>query len=97
MAIVDAPGETAGKIFAAGLRLRASVPMTVMVRLGRLGDAEYEGTSLRVRLEAGQNRNVRFTTGFRAAHPALKLKVYVEGRDPEREAERKRTGVNSSH
>src|SRR3546814_10240550 len=79
MAIVDAPGETAGKIFAAGLRLRASVPMTVMVSLGRLGDAEYEGTSLRVRLEAGQTRHVRFTTGFRAAHPALKLQVYVEG------------------
>src|SRR3546814_1355020 len=32
MAIVDAPGETAGKIFAAGLRLRASVPMTELGR-----------------------------------------------------------------
>src|SRR3546814_16511943 len=57
------------------------------VRRGRLGDAEYEGTGRRGRLEAGQTRHVRFTTGCRAAHPALKLQVYVVGMDPAREAD----------
>src|SRR3546814_10124453 len=55
MAIVDDPGETAGRTFAAGLRLRASVQMVVMVSLGRLGEADYEGSSMRVRLEAGRS------------------------------------------
>ncbi|MFC3714815.1 FkbM family methyltransferase [Luteimonas soli] len=87
MAIVDAPGETAGRTFGAGIRLRASVPMAIMVSLGRLGSAEYEGTSVRVQLEARQPRHVRFTTGFRAAHTALKLQVYVEGMAPFREGD----------
>jgi len=79
MAIVDAPGETAGRTFAAGMRLRASVPMVVMVSLGRLGGAEYEGVSERVHLEAGQDRQMRLTLAFNGAHPALKLQLYVEG------------------
>src|SRR3546814_2480491 len=51
--------------------------MEVMVSLGRLGEADYEGSSMRVRLEAGEPRHIRFTTAFRAAHPALKLQIYV--------------------
>src|SRR3546814_8793422 len=69
--------DLAGRTFAAGLRLRASVQMEVMVSLGRLGEADYEGSSMRVRLEAGEPRHIRFTTAFRAAHPALKLQIYV--------------------
>src|SRR3546814_19657835 len=53
--------------------------MEVMVGLGRLGEADYEGMSVRVRIEAGESRKVRFTTTFRAAHPALKLQAYVAG------------------
>lgn len=78
MAIVDAPGETEGRTFAAGMRLSASVPMAVIVSLGRLGSAKYEGASVRVRLDARQPRHVRFTARFLAMHPALKLQVYVD-------------------
>src|SRR3546814_1630284 len=112
MAIVDDPGETAGRTFAAGLRLRASVQMEVMVSLGRLGEADYEGSSMRVRLEAGEPRHIRFTTAFRAAHPALKLQIYVADLGAARGADlmvdslcvvslppqdRKSTRLNSSH
>src|SRR3546814_11913304 len=69
--------DLAGRTFAAGLRLRASVQMEVMVSLGRLGEADYEGSSMRVRLEAGEPRHIRFTTAFRAAHPALQPQIYV--------------------
>lgn len=77
MSVVDCPGETADRTFAAGIRLRASASMEVMVSLGRLGGGVYEGSNMRVRLAAGQFQHVRFTTTFHAAHPALKLQVYV--------------------
>src|SRR3546814_20230367 len=67
MAIVDDPGETAGRTFAAGLRLGASVQMEVMVSLGRLGEADYEGSSRSVRREAGEPRHIRFTKNGRAS------------------------------
>src|SRR3546814_3713492 len=69
MAIVDDQGDTAGRQFAAGLSLRASVQMEVMVRLGRLGEADYEGLRMRVWPEVGEPLHVRFTTAFRDAHP----------------------------
>src|SRR3546814_12153192 len=75
--ISDVCSSDLGRTFAAGLRLRASVQMEVMVSLGRLGEADYEGSSMRVRLKAGEPRHIRFTTAFRAAHPALKLQIYV--------------------
>jgi hypothetical protein len=79
MAIVDEPGETAGRTFAGSLRLRTSVPITVKASLARLGGAPYEGSVRRIALTPNEDHEVRFCVRFEGDHPALKLQVYVEG------------------
>lgn len=78
MVLDEKPGDTAGRTFAGGVRLRSSVAMTVSVSIGRAGDSStYEGVTRTVELEPGEFRDIHLCARFRNAHRALKLQVYV--------------------
>ena len=77
IAVVDDPGPTAARAFAATIRVESNRAMTVRVSIGRDGSSEYEGAHKSVGLVAGMVQSVSVRKEFARTHRALKVQLEV--------------------
>jgi len=77
IAVVDDPGPTAAREFAATIRVESNRAMTVRVSIGRDGSSEYEGAHKSVGLVAGMAQLVSVRKEFARTHQALKVQLEV--------------------
>lgn len=77
MAIFHNVGATAGRTFAAGMRIMSNKNMSVRVSLARNGDSIYEGASKTIWLVAGAPQEVNLHKFFNAEHHSLRLQLDV--------------------
>lgn len=77
LAIFEDMGPTAGRAFAAGIRIKSNQDMTVGISLARHGESGYEGVGRQVALAAGVEQHIQICKAFHSQHPALKVQVEV--------------------
>lgn len=79
LAIFEELGPTAGRTYAAGIRIKSSRDMKVGISLARHGESGYEGVGRQFVLAAGVEQHIQLCSAFHSQHPALKVQVEVIG------------------